>query len=413
MEKWKLRFFSIWAGQTASSFGTDVAQFALVWWITKLTGSAMVLATATAAALVPTILLSPFAGVYVDRHSRRLIMIVSDAFIALVSLWLAYLFWTDTMQIGHVYVVVIARALGSAFYRPASGASVTLLVPKEHYGRISGMDQTRSGVLTVAGPLLGALAIAWFPLHHVMLFDFGTAAFAIAPLLFFTIPQPAVEPSAARASFWQDFVSGLQYVVQWRALMLLVSLVAVANVMLFSSMSLMPLLVFKGFGGEARMLGWFQSASGFGMIAGGLALGIWGGPRRKIPAFLACVTGVGAALLFPAWAPTSLWPIAVGSLGLLGVMFSIAQGNFTAATRGLVDPVKQGRFYALLGSLLQSLEPPGILVAGAVADVAGIRAWFAICGVVLVLTGGIGFLSSPLRRIEQEAGEVQVANRAQ
>ncbi|MFC2099649.1 MFS transporter [Candidatus Bipolaricaulota bacterium] len=415
MQTWKLRFFSIWTGQTLSAFGTVVAQFALVWWVTKLTGSATVLATATVAALVPTILLSPLAGVFVDRHNRRLIMIVSDAFIALVSLWLAYLFWTGAMELWHVYVAAIARALGSAFYGPACGASITLLVPKEQYGRIGGMDQTRSGVLEVAGPLLGALAIAWFPLHHVMLLDVGTAAFAILPLLIFSIPQPKADPTATggRASYWQDFVAGFRYVVGWRALMLFVGLVAIVNIMLFSSTTLTPLLVYNGFGGEAGMLAWFQSGFGFGMIAGGLALGLWGGPRRKILAVLGSIVGMGGILLIPAWTPTSVWWVAVGGYALLGIVFAIGQGNMSAAFRGLVDPAKQGRFYSLLRSLLHGLNPLGIMIAGVVADAVSIRFWFAVAGVVLVVAGIVGIAFPPLRRIEQEAREAQEAQQAQ
>ena len=411
MQTWKLRFFSIWTGQTLSAFGTVVAQFALVWWITKLTGSATVLASVTAAALVPSLLISPFAGVFVDRHNRRLIMIVSDAFIALVSLWLAYLFWTGAMQLWHVYTAAIARALGSAFYGPACGASITLLVPKEQYGRIGGMDQTRSGVLEVIGPLLGALAIAWFPLHHVMLLDVGTAAFAIIPLLIFSIPQPRPEPSATggRSSYWQDLVAGFLYVVRWRSLMLFVGLVAIVNIMLFSSTSLTPLLVYKAYGGEAQMLGWFQSGFGFGLIGGGLALSLWGGPRRRILAVLACIIGLGGILLIPARTPASLWWVAVGGYALLGLTFAIGQGNMSAAFRGLVAPSKQGRFYSLLSPLFQGLNPLGIMVAGTVSDAMGIRFWFAVAGIALVLAGVAGFAFSPLRRIEQEAQEAQEA----
>ena len=411
METWKLRFFSIWTGQTLSAFGTVVAQFALVWWITKLTGSATVLASVTAAALVPALLVSPFAGVFVDRHNRRLIMIVSDAFIALVSLWLAYLFWTGAMQLWHVYAAAIARALGSAFYGPACGASITLLVPKEQYGRIGGMDQTRSGVLEVIGPLLGALAIAWFPLHHVMLLDVGTAAFAIIPLLIFSIPQPKPESSTTgvRPSYWQDFAAGFLYVVRWRSLMLFVGLVAVVNIMLFSSTSLTPLLIYKAYGGEAGMLAWFQSGFGFGIIGGGLALSVWGGPRRRILAVLGCIIGLGGILLIPAWTPASLWWIAIGGYALLGLTFAIGQGNMSAAFRGLVAPSKQGRFYSLLRPLFQGLNPLGVMVAGVVSDAVGIRFWFAAAGVVLLLAGTAGVAFSPLRRIEQEAQKVQAA----
>jgi DHA3 family macrolide efflux protein-like MFS transporter len=73
---WKLSFFGIWTGQAFSLIGSEVVQFALVWWLTKSTGSATVLATATMAALIPEIVLAPLAGAYVDRWNRRTVMIV-------------------------------------------------------------------------------------------------------------------------------------------------------------------------------------------------------------------------------------------------------------------------------------------------------------------------------------------------
>jgi len=77
-----------------------LAGFALVWWITQSTGSATMLATASLVQMLPGIVLGPFAGALVDRWNRRLVMIVADTIIALLSAWLAYLFWAGTLQIG-------------------------------------------------------------------------------------------------------------------------------------------------------------------------------------------------------------------------------------------------------------------------------------------------------------------------
>lgn len=135
-QAWKARFFTVWTGQQLSLIGSRIAQFALVWWVTEKTGSATVLATATMVALLPRILLGPIIGSLVDRWNRQKIMVISDSFVALVSLWLAYLFWSGTMQVWHVYVVMLARSAGGAFQSPAFRASTTLMVPSKHYTRV-------------------------------------------------------------------------------------------------------------------------------------------------------------------------------------------------------------------------------------------------------------------------------------
>jgi len=113
-EKWAPRFFTIWAGQAVSLFGSSLVQFALIWYLTKSTGSATVLAMASLAAMLPQVLLGPFAGVLVDRWNRRLIMIFADAGIALTTLGLAWLFYTGTVQIWQIYVAMAIRSFGSA-----------------------------------------------------------------------------------------------------------------------------------------------------------------------------------------------------------------------------------------------------------------------------------------------------------
>ena len=405
MNNWKTRFCSIWTGQMLSSLGSAVARFALIWWVTEISGSATVLASATGLTYLPRILLAPLAGVFADRHSRRVIMIVSDAFIALASLWLAYLFWTDTMELWHVYVVMLARAVGSAFYRPTSRASFTLLIPKKQYGRLEGLNLTRSGILEVVGPALGALAIAWFPLHSVMLLDVATAALAIAPLLVFAIPQPAVRPTSEgkRSSFLGDFTDGLRYIIGWRGLLIFVGVAAVVNFMLASASGLVPMLVYKSFGGDAGMLAWFQSLFGAGLITGGVLLSIWGGGRKRMLVVFGGIAGLGAMLLIPTWTPISMWIVAAGSFGLLGAVFAVTQGSTSAALRGIVDPAQQGRFYSLFTSLMTASVPVGLMVAGAVADRFGMRFWYALAGITLVLAGSAGLLFPALRRVEDEA----------
>ena len=404
MNRWKMRFCSIWTGQMLSSLGSAVARFALIWWVTKLTGSATVLALATSLTFVPKILISPFAGVIADRHSRRVIMIISDAFIALASLWLAYLFWKGSMQIWHVYVVMFARAIGNAFYRPASRASFTLLIPKKQYGRLEGLNLTRSGILEVVGPALGALAIAWFPLHSVMLLDVATAALAIGPLLVFAIPQPAVGSTSEgkRSSYMSDFMDGLRYVIGWRSLLIFVGVAAVVNFMLASASGLVPMLVYEGFAGDAGMLAWFESLFGIGLIGGGVLLSIWGGGRKRMLVVFGGIAGLGGMLLVPAWTPTSMWFVAVAGFGLLGALFAVTQGSISASLRELVDPAKQGRFYSLFTSLMTASVPLGLMVAGTVADRLGMRFWYALAGITLALAGTAGLLFPVLRRVEKE-----------
>ncbi len=183
-------FFILWSGQAISLLGSQLVQFALIWWLTQETGSATVLALATLVGLLPQIVLGPFVGVLVDRWNRRLTMFFADVLVAAATLLLAYLFATGAVQIWHVYVLLFVRALGRAFHWPAMMASTSLMVPEEKLTRIQGLNQTLNGAMNIAAAPLGALLLAILPLQGVLAIDVVTAAFAVVPLLFIHVPQP-------------------------------------------------------------------------------------------------------------------------------------------------------------------------------------------------------------------------------
>jgi len=148
-KNWMSRFVPIWTGQIFSLLGSAVVQFALVWWLTQKTGSATVLTTATLVALLPEVLLAPFAGALVDRWNRRWVMVVSDASIAIITLTLVVLFALNKVEVWQIYGVLFLRSIGGIFHWPAMQASTTLMVPREHYSRIAGINQAVRGALNI------------------------------------------------------------------------------------------------------------------------------------------------------------------------------------------------------------------------------------------------------------------------
>jgi len=166
-EDWKGPFFTIWTLQQFSLVGSQLVQFALVWWLTKTTGSATVLATATMIAILPQVLIGPFSGALVDRFSRRAVMIVADGSIALASAWLAYMYFAGSVEVWHIYMIVAIRAIGGGFHWPAMSASTALMVPERHLTRVAGLNQTMQGVTNIVSPPLGAIFLAILPMHGI------------------------------------------------------------------------------------------------------------------------------------------------------------------------------------------------------------------------------------------------------
>ncbi len=405
-KKWAPPFFTIWTGQAISLLGSQLVQFALIWWLTKTTGSATVLATASLIGLLPQVVLGPISGAFVDRWNRRVTMIVADSIIALATLGLALLFWLGDAQVWQVYLLMFIRSVAGGFHWPAMQASTSLMIPKEHLARIQGINQMLNGGLNIASAPLGALLLEYLPMGGILAIDVSTALLAIVPLFFIPIPQPERRASPDEApqektSVWQDFVAGLRYVREWPALVLILVMAMLINFLLNPAGTLQPILVTKHFNGDAIHLAAMESTWGIGVILGGLTLSAWGGFKRRIATSMVGLLGIGAGSLVIGLLPPTGFTIAVGAMFLLGFTMPITNGPLIAAIQAAVDPEMQGRVFTLVGSFASAMSPLGLIIAGPVADTLGVQSWYVVGGVVTALMGLAGFFIPALMRFEE------------
>jgi DHA3 family macrolide efflux protein-like MFS transporter len=396
-------FFVLWTGQALSLLGSQAVQFALIWWLTERTGSATVLATATFFGLVPQIVLGPFIGALVDRWNRKRILLVADSIVAAASGLLALLFLTGTVRYGYVLALLFVRALGGAFHGPAMMASTSLMVPKEHLTRIQGLNQgLQGGALIITAPL-GALLVATLPMASVMAVDVGTALFAIAPLFFIAVPQPEKSEEAERAglqSTWRDVLDGVGYLRSRSGHTPLMIMAILINLCMVPAFALLPLLVVEQ-GGGAMRLGWLNAVFGAGTIAGGILLGVWGGFKPRVYTSFVGLLAAGVATLVLGGA--SSVGVAMAGIGALGLTIPFVNGPIHAVLQATVAPAFQGRVFTIYGSVCGAMTPFGLAIAAPVADLVGVRAWYAAGGIACLAMGALAFLVPSIVRIEETA----------
>ena len=408
---WKPLFFTIWGGQVFSLLGSRLVQFALVWWLTKTTGSGTILATATMAAIIPGVALGPFIGPLIDRWNRRHVMIVADTLIAVSTAVLAILFAFGTAEVWHIYLIMFARSVGGAFHWPSMQASTTLMVPKEHYSRIAGLNQSLQGIANIVGPPLGALLLELLPMQGVLAVDVLTAAIAVIPLLLIAIPQP--KPiRTTRPSFFRDMTEGFRFLAAWPGLLGVVVIASLLNFLFAPASSLLPLLITNHFGGDAFHLAGMQTAMGIGIIVGGLLLTAWGGFKRRMATALFGVVLLGTASVLLGLAPPTLFVLAILATFISGVMQPIANGSIMAALQASTPPDLQGRLFSLTGSAAGAMMPIGLAIAGPLSDRFGANVWFLVGGVTAILLGGLAFLVPAIMNLEAQGAQLATARKA-
>ncbi|MCL5428603.1 MAG: MFS transporter [Chloroflexi bacterium] len=402
-KNWKKPFFLVWTGQAFSLLGSQLVQFALIWYLTKQTGSATVLATATLVGMLPYIFLGPIAGSFVDRSNRRRIMILADIAIALATLLLVGLFALGWVQIWHIYALMLLRSLGQSFHSPAFAASTSLMVPKEHLARIQGINQMLNGGLNIVSAPLGALLLELLPMQAVLSVDIITALIAVASVLPVAIPQPRRELNGVDGKpigFWADFREGFRYVLGWPGLLIVILMAALINFLLTPASALIPLLITEHFGKGVVQLGWFEGISGVGVIVGGLLLGAWGGFKKRIVTTMAGLVGLGLPFAFIGFLPPNGFMISLGLVLAAGFMIPIVNGSLDATMQATVDPSRQGRIFTLTGSLATGMTPMGLLIAGPLADLLGVQSWFIVGGLLCAAMGVAGFFIPSVMNIE-------------
>lgn len=378
-----------------------MVQFALVWWLTVETGSATVLALGTLMGVLPQIIIAPWAGAYVDRWNRRRIMIFADAAISLMALLLMMAFLAGTAEVWMVLLTMFGRAAVSGFHWPAMQAATSMMVPERHLGRIGGLNQAMFGLSNVIAAPAGAILIALFPMWAVLSVDIITAVLAIVPLLFIPVPEPE-RKGDEKPSLMREMREGLVFLKGWHGALSIILLFMIANLLLSPAFSLLPLLVIAHFQGGAGEYAALEALAGIGMLVGGVVLGVWGGSKRKIVTMLSSTFLLSLAITVLGIVPADLLLLAYGLSAVIGLSISLLNGSMMAMMQASVPFAMQGRVFALISAGVTAMMPAGLLLAGPLADAFGVRIWYLVAGVPMIVLSLAYMTSRSVLHIEDQ-----------
>jgi len=386
-------FLAIWIGQAVSVFGSELAQFALIWHLTVQSRSAIVLTLATLTQMLPRTLLGPIIGVWIDRWNRRYVMQIADALTASVTMALVVLFYLGLAQIWHIYVLLFAAALGQMMHASAFTASTTLMVRTDRLTRVGGLNQILEGITRILAPPAGALLIESLPIQTILSIDVATALVAVTPLFFVHVPQPAHGTTGEPASLWQDVKSSLEYVWGWRGLAIVTGISTTVNFLLVPAFSLLSLIVLEGFEGGARQLGWMEGVFGIGILTGGALLGVGGGLKSRIDTVIVGTGLLGLMMVVVGAVPANGILVAMGAMFVAGVGLSVGNGGGQTLLQMLIVPDMQGRVFATLAALRSLMAPLGLALAGPFTDRFGAQLWMLCAGIsITVMVAAMRFI---------------------
>jgi MFS family permease len=365
-----MRIFTIiWFGQLVSLLGTAMTRFALLIWAYEQTGKATTLALLGFFSFGLDILLSPIAGVWVDRWDRRLVLLFADLGAGLMTVTMLILYMTNALQIWHLYVAQTLTGGFAAFQAPAYTAATTMLVPKSQYTRTSGMRSLASSTSQVLAPVFAGVMLRLIDIEGVMLVDIATFLVAVTTLLIVRIPQPtATQKDSTESQMWREIGFGFRYIRHRRGLLGLVILFMGIN--FFAALtyfSILPAMILARSGRNELTLATVQAALGIGGVVGGLLVSIWGGPKRKIHSICAgtALSFLLGDFLLALGRNVQTWALAAF---LAAFFIPFISSAHRAIWQAKVAPEVQGRVFSVKGMLELVPMPLGYLLAGPLAD---------------------------------------------
>jgi DHA3 family macrolide efflux protein-like MFS transporter len=395
-----LAFFS---GQQISLLGSSMAQFVIIWWITIETKSALYLAVASFVGFAPMIILTPFAGVLVDRWNRKAIIGTVDCLQALTTIALIFLFRSGNISVLYVLVFLAVRSAYQAFNVPAVYAIIPLMVPQDKLSRVNGLNYLLSGTMMLMGPVVAATLLVFAKIGEILWVDPATFLVALAALLLIKIPE--VKEKKEKAPFKEEFLEGLAFIKNLRGFVPLVLVATVLNFLLVPLDTLLSyFVIFDHFGG-AEGLALIMACMQGGTLAGGVLMSVIKGFKRKMFTATAFIYLIFVGYALVAVTPTgAFWFMALGAL-LLG--FGVAPANVSILTiiQSVVSVKMQGRVNSVMITLASAATPLGMVLAGAIVEFTGTVMLFLGCVVAGVFTLTISWFFTDVKHVEEMENE--------
>ena len=374
-------------GQIVSLVGTWLSMVASSWLVYRLSRAegypaAMMLGLVGFATHFPVFLLTPVAGVWIDRWNRHRILLATQSLAMLQSFVLAALTLSGLITIWQVVVLSVVQGLINALDVPARQSFVVEMVEnRADLGNAIALNSSMVHAARLVGPALAGYLIYRVGEGYCFLIDGFSYLSVLVALAMMRLTYQPREGTLARPL--ESFLEGLRYAFGFPPMRVLLTMVAFTSLAAMSQTTLMPIFAGSILGGGERTLGWLLGASGLGALAGSLYLA-----ARRTVLGLGRVIAVSCALLGATLIVFSMSRSFVFSLVLLvvaGFAFVAQMAAANTVMQTLVDDDKRGRVMALFSMAFLGIAPFGSLLAGGIATVAGAPLSLAIAGAVLLL----------------------------
>ncbi|MFM1845232.1 MAG: hypothetical protein RI917_550 [Actinomycetota bacterium] len=401
--RWKRQVAVFLVGQTITTFGSFLVQYAIMWHLTLTTKSGVVLAFAAVFGFLPQAIVSIFAGVWADRVNRKIMIIVSDSAIALATLGLAFLMLSGVDDLWLIYLVMAIRSMGAGVQMPAISALLPQIVPSDKLMRVNGINSSIQSSLSLVAPVAAAAVYANLSIVAIFFIDFITAVIGLSLLALVTVPTLARVSAADKPSYFADLVDGVRYTFTHELVRWVMAIFGIVFLLIVAPSNLSPLLLVRNFGDEVWLLTVLELSFGVGMVLGGALMAILAAKLNRIAAIIG--TSIIFGLLAIAMGFTTNLILFYSLFFLIGLAVPAFSTSAMTLLQETVEPERQGRVFGFVGIVMSVAMPIGMVVLGPLADVVSVELLLIATGAATVVIALLAILSPSGKRAIEAAHE--------
>lgn len=379
--KWKHHIAGFLFAQSISLLGSSIVQYAIIWYITLTTSSGKIITLSTLCGFLPQILISLFAGVWVDRYNRKTVVMITDCLIAVATLLLALFFLTGHKDIELLLVVLAIRSAGTGVQTPAVNAIIPQIVPKEHLMKINGINSTLSSIIVFISPAVSGAILSIATLETTLFIDIFTALVGIG--ITAALPICSLQQrSNIRKSHFAELKEGVVYLQSHSFVKKLLIFQLLILFLISPSAFLTPLMVSRTFGSEVWRLTMSEMTYSLGMILGGMLITSWGGFKKELDITLLAGGFYGMLMMGLGLAPAFIFYLLCNTL--IGITSPCYNAPITVSIQEKVEPEMQGRVFSFMQIANSCALPMGMLLFGPLADVISIQSLLVVSGILVL-----------------------------
>ena len=359
-------FIILWSTQSLSQLGSAMTNFALTLWLYEQTGSALKTALLSICSYAPYVCMSIFAGAFSDRWDKKKVMLLSDAFAACCTVTVLVLLKHDLLMPWHMYLLNGVNGLMNTLQQPASDVAMTLITPKKHYQRTSGLRSFSNSLVTILNPILATSLFALAGIEAVIYVDLLTFGVAFITLLLF-IRIPSISNEVIGESFTSAVKAGLDYLNKNRLILVLILFLAGINLVASAFNAVLPALILPRENGGETVLGIVTSSAGIATLVGSVVVAMLPAPKNRIRViYITMLISMSIENFMLAFSRTPfLWCLGQ-VIGWL--LVPVMNANLDVILRSTIPVKMQGRVYSCRNTLQFFTIPIGYFMGGYMVD---------------------------------------------